>query len=106
LLAAMRQAAANRFDAHTWQLAWALVHVLEAQGHPNQRAAFQEAGLAAVRRLAEQPAQADTHSYLGRTNPGPGRHDAHVDLPPTPTVGEPSPCTRRFPDGFVHAWGL
>ncbi|MFI9531345.1 ATP-binding protein [Micromonospora rosaria] len=65
LLAAIRHAATNGFDAHIWQLAGALAIYLDRQGHWHDLAATQEAALAAAQRLADRPAQAQAHHFVG-----------------------------------------
>ncbi|WP_089155429.1 AfsR/SARP family transcriptional regulator [Micromonospora sp. NBS 11-29] len=65
LLAAIRHAATAGFDAHLWQLAGALAIYLDRQGHWHDLAATQEAALAAAQRLADRPAQAHAHYFVG-----------------------------------------
>jgi len=81
LLAALAQAAAGGFDTHTWQLAWALVTFLDRRGHWHDGLATKEAALAAARRSADRPAQAQAHRLLGQTQTRLGRYDdAHTHL--------------------------
>jgi DNA-binding SARP family transcriptional activator/tetratricopeptide (TPR) repeat protein len=65
LLAAFRLAVDTGFDAHAWQLAWALVPFLDFQGEWATLVANQRAALAAAARLGDRHAQAHAHRYLG-----------------------------------------
>jgi tetratricopeptide (TPR) repeat protein len=64
LLAALRQAANDGFDAHTWQLAWVLTPFFDRSGHWPEAAAFQRVALEAANRLNDPYAQARVHGCL------------------------------------------
>ncbi|GIJ57478.1 AfsR/SARP family transcriptional regulator [Virgisporangium aurantiacum] len=66
LLSAVDHAAANGFDAHVCQLAWALADVLERRGRWPEFAATQRAALAAARRAGDVGEQARAHRTLSR----------------------------------------
>ncbi len=74
LLAAVKLAAANGFDTHTWQLVWVVWTFLERRGHWHDLVAAGRAAVAAAQRLADPIAQARAHlvlasvyaRYLGR----------------------------------------
>jgi tetratricopeptide (TPR) repeat protein len=63
---ALRQSAAQGFDRHTWQLAWALADEYGLAGRWQEWADSQETGLAAARRLGDRRGQANAHRSLGR----------------------------------------
>jgi DNA-binding SARP family transcriptional activator len=75
LLAALRQAANDGFDVHTWQLAWALSSFFERSGHWHEAAAFQEAALEAAGHLSDPYAQAKSHGCLAYTSTRLRRYD-------------------------------
>jgi DNA-binding SARP family transcriptional activator/tetratricopeptide (TPR) repeat protein len=75
LLAALRQAASDGFDVHTWQLAWALSSFVERSGHWHEAAAFQEAALEAASHLSDPYAQAKSHGCLAYTSTRLRRYD-------------------------------
>jgi DNA-binding SARP family transcriptional activator len=58
LLSALRQAVANGFDVHAWQLAWALQSFFDRRGHWHEAATAQRIALAAADRLGDPYAQA------------------------------------------------
>jgi tetratricopeptide (TPR) repeat protein/transcriptional regulator with XRE-family HTH domain len=58
LLAAVAFAAGSGFDAHAWQLPWAMASLLQARGHWQDWAAAQGLALAAATRLGDTAAQA------------------------------------------------
>src|SRR5262249_46003899 len=64
LLAALRQAAGEGFDAHTWQLAWALTSFFDYGAHWHDAAASHRAALDAATRLGDPHAQAVSHGCL------------------------------------------
>ncbi|MBF9128847.1 tetratricopeptide repeat protein [Plantactinospora sp. S1510] len=68
MLAAVERAAATGFDAHAWQLAWAMAYFLERRGHWRQWAAVQDTALDAARRLDDRAGQAHAHRSLGRVH--------------------------------------
>lgn len=80
LLAALRQAANDGFDVHTWQLAWALTSFFRRSGRWHEAAAFQETALEAANRLRDPYAQAKSHGCLAYT----------------------STCLRRYDDARAH----
>ena len=65
LLAVITQAAAAGFDAHAWQLPWALADYLSRRGHWQDQTSTQRTALAAARRLGDPAAQARAHHGLG-----------------------------------------
>jgi len=68
LLAALRRAASEGFDAHTWQLAWALTSFIDRRGLWHDAVAAQGVALEAADRLGDVYAQAITRSCLARAN--------------------------------------
>jgi len=81
LLAALRQAANDGFDVHTWQLAWALTSFFGRSGRWREAAAFQETALEAANRLRDPYAQAKGHGCLAYTSTRLRRYDdAHAHL--------------------------
>ncbi len=65
LLAVITQAAAVGFDAHAWQLPWALADYFSRRGHWRDQASTQRTALAAARRLGDLAGQARAHHGLG-----------------------------------------
>ena len=65
LLAVITLAAAAGFDAHAWQLPWALSDYLSRRGHWPDQAATSRTALAAARRLGDLAGQARAHQSLG-----------------------------------------
>jgi DNA-binding SARP family transcriptional activator/tetratricopeptide (TPR) repeat protein len=65
LLAVITQAAAAGFDAHAWQLPWALADYFSRRGHWRDQATTQRTALAAARRLGDLAGQARAHQGLG-----------------------------------------
>jgi tetratricopeptide (TPR) repeat protein len=63
LLAAV-DCAADRFDTHTWQLAWTLWAFLNRRGHWHDQANTNHAAVAAAGRLADPTAHARAHRAL------------------------------------------
>jgi DNA-binding SARP family transcriptional activator len=81
LLAALRQAASEGFDAHTWQLAWAMTSFFDYGAHWHDAAASHRAALDAANRLADPHAQAVCHGCLGEAYIRLGHHqDGHAHL--------------------------
>jgi DNA-binding SARP family transcriptional activator len=81
LLVALRQAASDGFDVHTWQLAWALSSFSDRSGHWHEAAAFQETALEAANQLRDPYAQAKSHGCLAYTTTRLRRYDdAHAHL--------------------------
>lgn len=64
LLAALRQAAAEGFDVHAWQLAWALGSFFDRRALWHDAAAYQRAALEAAVRLGDPHGQAASHGCL------------------------------------------
>jgi len=64
LLAALRQAVDYGFDAHAWQLAWAVTSYFDRHGHWYDAAASHRTALAAAQRLGNHHAQAVIHRWL------------------------------------------
>jgi DNA-binding SARP family transcriptional activator/tetratricopeptide (TPR) repeat protein len=76
LLAAIDQAAAARFDAHAWQLAWSMATYLERRGHWHDWAATGRTALEAARRGGDRLGQAEMHRSRGRAYTKLSRHEA------------------------------
>jgi DNA-binding SARP family transcriptional activator/tetratricopeptide (TPR) repeat protein len=66
LVAAVHHAAARGFEAHAWQLAWALTTFLYYRGHTSDNTAVQRVGLAAAERSADPAVLAQAHHLMGR----------------------------------------
>jgi DNA-binding SARP family transcriptional activator/tetratricopeptide (TPR) repeat protein len=64
LVAALRQAVSHGFDAHAWQLAWAVTSYLDRYGHWYDAASAHQAALKAAQRLGDRHAQAVMHGCL------------------------------------------
>jgi tetratricopeptide (TPR) repeat protein len=79
LLAAVRHAASTGFDAHAWQLAWALTIFMQRQGHNDEWLAVHTVALAAARRLGDRLGQAHLHRTIARAYHVLGRHDDSHD---------------------------
>jgi DNA-binding SARP family transcriptional activator/tetratricopeptide (TPR) repeat protein len=81
LLAAIARAAADGFDAHAWQLPWALADYFSRTGHWQLLADTHRTALAAARRLGDRAGQARAHQGLGyaqiMSSPG---QPSHPDL--------------------------
>jgi DNA-binding SARP family transcriptional activator len=75
LLAALALAAGSGFDAHAWQLPWAIKNSLQARGYWQEWAAAQRTALAAATRLGDTAAQAVCCRLLGAACIDPGDHD-------------------------------
>jgi tetratricopeptide (TPR) repeat protein len=81
LLAAVDQAAATGFDAHTWQLTWTLRTFLDRRGHWHDLAATGHAAVTATERLADPSAQTRALHTLAHAYTRLGRFDdAHTQL--------------------------
>ncbi len=65
LLALIDYASANGFDAHAWQLPWALGPFFNLRGQWRTSAACQQPALAAARRLGDAAALAHAYYLLG-----------------------------------------
>jgi tetratricopeptide (TPR) repeat protein len=79
LVAAVDHAAVNGFDAHVWQLAWALAPFLDRRMHWRRWADTHHAALCATQRLADLAGQAYARRGLARAYARLGRHqDAHT----------------------------
>lgn len=61
LLAALRQAAGEGFDVHTWQLAWALASFFDRRGQWHDAVSAELAALQAANHLGDLHAQAVSH---------------------------------------------
>jgi tetratricopeptide (TPR) repeat protein len=59
-------AAANRFDAHAWQIPWVLATYLHRRGHWQVYLALQKAALAAAERIGDRTVLARVHRNIGR----------------------------------------
>jgi DNA-binding SARP family transcriptional activator/tetratricopeptide (TPR) repeat protein len=64
LLAALRQAASEGFDVHTWQLAWALTSIFDRRGQWHDAVASHRAALEAADHLGDLHARAISHGGL------------------------------------------
>jgi len=81
LLAALRQAAGEGFDVHTWQLAWALMSFFDRHSHWHDAAASQRVAIEAANRLSDLRGQAVSHGCLAYAYTRLSRHeDAHAHL--------------------------
>lgn len=78
LLTALRQAVAEGFDVHAWQLAWAVAPFFERSGHWHDAAAAEQLGLDAANRLGDAHAQALCHRCLADYAYGPLRRYAEA----------------------------
>ena len=81
LLAAVSRAASDGFDAHAWQLAWALGDYLNGQGRWHEWAAVQAVALQAAMRLDDRTAWVHAHRGLARVLTQLDRHgeaEAHL----------------------------
>jgi DNA-binding SARP family transcriptional activator/tetratricopeptide (TPR) repeat protein len=76
LLAALRQAESYGFDAHVWQLAWAVTSYFDRHGHWYDAASSHEEGLKAAQRLGDLRAQAIIRICLASSYARLDRHDA------------------------------
>jgi tetratricopeptide (TPR) repeat protein/transcriptional regulator with XRE-family HTH domain len=75
LLAALALATGSGFDAHAWQLPWAMESFLRVRGHWQERAATQRTALAAATRLGDSAAQALSGRLLAYACAELGDHD-------------------------------
>jgi tetratricopeptide (TPR) repeat protein/transcriptional regulator with XRE-family HTH domain len=75
LLAAVALAAGSGFDAHAWQLPWAMEPFLQMRGHWQEWAATQRTALAAAARLGDTAAQAISGRLLANACTRLGDHD-------------------------------
>ncbi|MHA6622325.1 AfsR/SARP family transcriptional regulator [Pseudonocardia sp. DLS-67] len=75
LLAAVRHAAGTGFDAHSWQLAWALGSFLDQHAYWSDHGAAYGTGLDAATRLGSPEAQALMHRGLARAHTRLGAHE-------------------------------
>jgi len=66
LFGAVAHAASADFNAHAWQIAWALEDFFERRGHWHDYAATQRTALAAAERLHDQAGKAHASRNLGR----------------------------------------
>jgi DNA-binding SARP family transcriptional activator/Tfp pilus assembly protein PilF len=64
LLAAVHQAATNGFEAHAWQIAWAITNYLDRHGRWYDLANVQNTALAAAERSGDRRGQACVHHGL------------------------------------------
>jgi len=79
LLAAATFAAGSGFDAHAWQLPWAMTCFLQLRGHWQEWAAAQRTALAAATRLGDPAAQALSGRLLANACANLGDHDQARD---------------------------
>jgi DNA-binding SARP family transcriptional activator/Tfp pilus assembly protein PilF len=75
LNAAVTLAARSGFDAHAWQLPWAMEPFLQTRGHWQEWAAAQHTALAAATRLGDAAAQAISGRLLANACARLGDHD-------------------------------
>ncbi len=68
LLAGLAQAADEGFDAHAWQISWALQAFLDMLGRWRDQITTQEIALAASRRQGDFTGQIWAHRFLGLAN--------------------------------------
>ncbi|MFD7713936.1 BTAD domain-containing putative transcriptional regulator [Streptomyces sp. NPDC059786] len=79
MLAVVEQAAAHRFDVHTWQLTWAMGHDLHWRGLWREQEAVHHTAMEAARRLGDPAAQAHVHYGLTLATGNTGRiAEAHA----------------------------
>jgi DNA-binding SARP family transcriptional activator/tetratricopeptide (TPR) repeat protein/transcriptional regulator with XRE-family HTH domain len=64
LLSAVALAAETRFDAHAWQLPWAMAEFLDRRGHWQHYSVVQHTALAAATRLGDKAGQAGARRLL------------------------------------------
>ncbi|MFI0774016.1 hypothetical protein [Streptomyces sp. NPDC021212] len=64
LLATVEQAAAHRYDVHTWQLSWSMGHHLHWRGLWREKEAVRRAAVDAACRLGDRTAQGHAHDGL------------------------------------------
>jgi len=79
LLAAVTLAAESGFDAHAWQLPWAMAPFLQVRGHWQEWAACQRTALVAATRLGDTAAQAVCGRLLAIACNELGDHDQARD---------------------------
>jgi DNA-binding SARP family transcriptional activator/tetratricopeptide (TPR) repeat protein len=75
LLAALRQAVAEGFDVHTWQLAWTLASYFDRRWHWHDALTYLRLALDAASRLGDLRGQAVTHVCLAYACLSLARHD-------------------------------
>jgi DNA-binding SARP family transcriptional activator/tetratricopeptide (TPR) repeat protein len=75
LLAALRQAVAEGFDVHTWQLAWTLASYFDRRWHWHDALTYLRLALVAARRLGDLRGQAASHGCLAYACISLGRDD-------------------------------
>jgi tetratricopeptide (TPR) repeat protein/transcriptional regulator with XRE-family HTH domain len=80
LLAAIALAAQSGFDAHAWQLPWALAPFLQTRGHWQEWAATQRTALSAATRLGDLAAQAVCSRLLAAAHSDLGNYDESARL--------------------------
>ncbi|GIF96712.1 SARP family transcriptional regulator [Catellatospora citrea] len=81
LFAVIKRAAADGFDRHVWQLAWAQQDHLDRGGHWEEHAANLGAAIEAAGRQGDQAAQAHAHQSRSTAFARMGRYDqAHTHL--------------------------
>jgi tetratricopeptide (TPR) repeat protein/transcriptional regulator with XRE-family HTH domain len=79
LRGAVRHAVTTGFDQHAWQLGRTLAEYFDRRGRWRDSVDTQRVALEAARRLADLPAQADTHRVLARAHTRLGEcDDAHT----------------------------
>jgi tetratricopeptide (TPR) repeat protein/transcriptional regulator with XRE-family HTH domain len=79
LLAAVTLAVESGFDAHAWQLPWAMAPFLQVRGHSQEWAACQRTALTAAARLGDTAAQAVCGRLLAIACNELGDHDQARD---------------------------
>jgi tetratricopeptide (TPR) repeat protein/transcriptional regulator with XRE-family HTH domain len=80
LLATIALAAQSGFDAHAWQLPWALAPFLQTRGHWQEWAATQRTALSAATRLGDLAAQAVCSRLLAAAHSDLGNYDESARL--------------------------
>ena len=83
LLAAATLAAVSGFDAHAWQLPWAMAPYLQRRGHHQDWVAAQRTALAAATRLGDTTAQAISSRLLATACTYLGDYDQAADYSAT-----------------------
>jgi DNA-binding SARP family transcriptional activator/tetratricopeptide (TPR) repeat protein len=81
LMGVMARAADAGFDAHAWQLTWALWRFLDQKGRWHDWTAAEQIALAATQRLGDRGAEAAAHQRSGYVSARLGNYeDAHAHM--------------------------
>jgi DNA-binding SARP family transcriptional activator/tetratricopeptide (TPR) repeat protein len=74
LVALVEQAARDRFETYTWQLAWTLAEYLQRRGYWREVLMIQKVAASAAERVGDKSGQALAYGGLGGGYTGSGRH--------------------------------